>query len=235
MIKDVFSALKARRAASYLDSFVCATGGVRQRRGLDVEIDVVGDEEIEMPVAVIVEKGAAGVPTGFGLEESSRGYHIGEGSIAVIAVEGILAVIRNEEVIPSIVVVIADTAALAPSSFVLQAGAYRHICKGTVAVVFEQMALRLLPFGKAIKTPSIDKENIEPVVVVVIVKGHSAAGRFEEVFISVFPAVNGLRIQAGLARYVNEADAQRSSCDWRRQPFCCGPRFGVINGTRADL
>ncbi len=54
--------MQAGRAAGDLDALVGAAGGLGERRGLDVEVDVVGDEEVEMAVAVVVEEGAAGVP-----------------------------------------------------------------------------------------------------------------------------------------------------------------------------
>ena len=63
-VEDVFAALQARRAAGDLDAFVGAAGGLGERGRLDVEVDVVGDEEVEVAVAVVVEEGAAGVPSG---------------------------------------------------------------------------------------------------------------------------------------------------------------------------
>ena len=59
--------MQAWGAAGDLDAFVGATGGLGERRGLDVEVDVVGDEQIEMAVAVVVQKCATGVPPSFGL------------------------------------------------------------------------------------------------------------------------------------------------------------------------
>ena len=39
-----------------------ARAGFRQRRGLRVEVDVVGDEEVELAVLVVIDKRAAGIP-----------------------------------------------------------------------------------------------------------------------------------------------------------------------------
>ena len=61
-VEDVFAAFEAGRAAGDLHALVLAAGGFRDGGGLDVEVDVVGDEEVEMAVAVVVEEGAAGVP-----------------------------------------------------------------------------------------------------------------------------------------------------------------------------
>jgi len=43
--------------------------------------------------------------------------------------------------------------------------------------------------------------------VVVVVEGYAAASSFEQVFILVFAAVDGLGVQAALAGNVDEADA----------------------------
>ena len=64
-----FTAIKPRRPTRDLNAFVRAACGFGQWRCLDVEVDVVGDEEVEVAVAVVVEEGAAGVPAGGGLRE----------------------------------------------------------------------------------------------------------------------------------------------------------------------
>ena len=62
VVEDVFAAVEAGRAASHGDALVSAVGFFRSGRGLEVEVDVIADEEIEMAVLVVVEEGAAGVP-----------------------------------------------------------------------------------------------------------------------------------------------------------------------------
>ncbi len=59
VVEDVLAALQAGRPAGDLDAFVGACAGLGKRRGLDIEVDVVGDEEIEVAVAIVVEEGAA--------------------------------------------------------------------------------------------------------------------------------------------------------------------------------
>ena len=116
VVEDVLAAFEAGRSAGDLDALVGAARGFRQRGGLDVEVDVVGDEEIEVAVLVVVEKGAAGVPaqSWFCGQAGLRG-DVGEGAVAVVAVEDVLAVVADEEIVPAIVVVVADAAALAPA------------------------------------------------------------------------------------------------------------------------
>ena len=140
VVEDVFTTLQAGWAAGDLNAFVGAAGGFGVGRGLDVEVDVVGDEEVEMAVAVVVEEGAAGVPTGGGLEEAGFGGDVGEGAVAVVAVEDVLAVVGDEEVVPAVVVVVADAAALSPAA-AGEAGFSGDVGEGAVAVVLEEMAV----------------------------------------------------------------------------------------------
>ena len=97
------------------DALVGAVGVFGQRGGLEVEVDVVADEEVEVAVLVVVEEGAAGVPAQAVLEEAGLFGDVGEGAVAVVAVEGVLAVVADEEVVPAVVVVVADAAGLAPA------------------------------------------------------------------------------------------------------------------------
>ena len=60
--QNVVAALEAGRTAGDEHTLVETGAGFGERRGLGVEVDVIGDEEIEMAVAVVVDKGAAGVP-----------------------------------------------------------------------------------------------------------------------------------------------------------------------------
>ena len=72
-----------------------------------------------MAVAIVIDEGAAGVPTlqaGSGSRSHSRfdGY-IGEGAIAVIAPERAIAPITDKEIFVAIVVIVAGADALAPA------------------------------------------------------------------------------------------------------------------------
>ena len=72
VVEDVLAAGKAGRAAGDEHALVGAGAVFGEGRGLEVEVDVVGDEEVEVAVAVVVDEGAAGVPAdlGAGLDEA---------------------------------------------------------------------------------------------------------------------------------------------------------------------
>ena len=131
--------------------FVSAGPGFRRGRGLQIEIDIVGDEEIQMAVAVIIDEMCSRCSSG----SSGPGWirpgflrYIGERAVAIIAVERVLAVVSDEQIVVAVVVVIADAASLSPAGAMLQAGAFGNIGECAVAIVLEQMAARLLPAGK---------------------------------------------------------------------------------------
>ena len=134
-----------------------------------------------------------------GWSRPAFGGDVGEGAVAVVAVEGVLAVVGDEEVVPAVVVVVADADALPPAG-AGEAGFDGDVGEGAVAVVFEEMAgRRSWPFGEAFEAGAVDEEDVEPVVVVVVVEGDSAAGGFEEVFVLVLASVDGAGVEAGAA------------------------------------
>jgi len=76
------------------------------------------------------------------------------------------------------------------------------------------MGYGFLAFGEALQTCAVDEEDVEPVVVIVVVEGDSAAGGFEEILVLELASVDGLGVEAGLAGYIDEADAE--GCGRRR-------------------
>ena len=157
----IFSAGETGRSAGYDDAFVGAWAFFGERRSFQVEVDVVGDEEIEMAVFVVVDPGAAGVPARFGagLEQAGAFGDVGEGAVAVVVIENILAVVGDEEIVIAIVVVVADAAGLSPTGADVEAGTFGDIGEGAVAIVLEQAAMRLLALRETFKAPAVDEER----------------------------------------------------------------------------
>src|ERR1700733_4330846 len=108
--------------------------------------------------------------------------------------ESVLSVVADEEIIVTIVVVVAHTAALSPAA-VREARLCCDIGKRAVAIVLEEMTGWLLSFGKTFKTPSVDEKDIEPAVLVIIVKSDTATGGLQKIFVFAFPAIDGLCVQ----------------------------------------
>src|SRR6266567_2098065 len=96
VIKDIFRPRQATRAAHHRHAFPHAGGPLAgSGGGGQIEIDVVGDEQIELAVAVVVDKGAAGAP-GFSVA-GNFGFlaDVGEGAVAIVVVEHAFAVVRD--------------------------------------------------------------------------------------------------------------------------------------------
>lgn len=91
------------------------------------------------------------------------------------------------------------------------AGLRGNVGEGAVAIIAKEMRSRLASGWKAFQPRSIHKKNIEPAVVVVIVKSYAATRGFEEIFIFVLAAKNCFRIQSGLTPDIDEAHAQIGS------------------------
>src|ERR1700676_519076 len=73
------------------------------------------------------------------------------------------------------------------------------------------MRRRLLPRRKSFQPPSIHQKNIQPPVVVVIVKSHSTTRRFQQIFIFVLPAKNRLGVQPRFLSHIHKTQSQWSS------------------------
>ena len=132
---------------------------------------------------------------------------VGECAVAVVVIQNVLAEVGDEQIVPAVVVVVADAHALSPAR-VRDSGLRGHVGEGAVAIVAKQMRRRFAPRGKALEPRAVHQKNVEPSVVVVVVEGNAAAGGFQQIFVLVLAAENGFRVQPGFARDVEKADAQ---------------------------
>ncbi len=149
-----------------------------------------------MSVFVVIDKRAARVPTRLRtrLHQARFLRHIRKRSIPVVAVQSVLPVVSHKQIVVAVVVVIADAARLPPPRPMLQSRSFRHVGERAVAIVLKQMAARFLPCRKAFQTPAIHQENVQPAVVVVIVKGQAASGGFEQILVLMLAAIDGLYV-----------------------------------------
>ena len=138
VVENVLAALQSRRSARHHHTLVEARAGLRHRRRCQIEIDVVGDEQIELPVAIVVDEGAACVPARAFARHAGLLADVGERAVAVVVVQNILAEVGDEQIVPSVVVVVADANALSPAG-VRDAGLRGHVGEGAVAIVAEEM------------------------------------------------------------------------------------------------
>src|SRR5258708_4955876 len=177
------------------------------RRVFEGEAHIVRYEQIEVPIAVVVEETASRTPSRLLVPKTGGLGHVGKRSISVVAIETILPKIRAEDVLESVIVVVADTDSGGPSHR-LQPGLFRHIGKSTVAVVLEKAigcARRI-----SVQASPRKKKNSHPPVVVVFDESTATAGRPQNIFLIFNTAVDNRGMQACGRCNVHEMCVERT-------------------------
>src|SRR4051794_18530814 len=87
----------------------------RNFREVEAEIDIVGNEQVNVTIPVIVDEGTARIPAPFCPCHTRLFCELGEGSVTIVVIKAVLAVIGYEEVVVAVVVVIGDTDSLSPA------------------------------------------------------------------------------------------------------------------------
>src|ERR1700722_10835439 len=206
VVKQVASAFgKPARAAMYGDALPIAGGGNCRAR---VQVDVGAEEQVEMTVAIIVDKGAASAPLRGGQQQARFTGHIGERAVAIIAKQDILVIIRDEQIVQTIVVVIADGHARDPAR-TRQAGFRGDIEERSIAIVLVQPVAG--SHGRSPKSSATQNQNVEPAVVIEIEERDAASDGFQNVLLSIDASINAGSIKAGLSRDVGELGVERQA------------------------
>ena len=176
-------------------------------RVLEGEAHIVGNKKIEVAIAVVVEETASCSPARLVVPQAGGLGYVSKRSIAVVAVETILTKIGAEDVLESVVVVVADADAGCPAhSF--QSGLLRHIRKRSVAVVFVE-AIR--GAGRiAIQTRAGQQKNIDPTVVVIVDEGAATTGSLQNVFFAFDSAVDHRSVQSRGSCDIDEVCIERT-------------------------
>src|SRR5258708_17416634 len=163
------------------------------RRVFEGEAHIVRYEQMEVPIAVVVEETASRTPSRLLVPKTGGLGHVGKRSISVVAIETILPKIRAEDVLESVIVVVADTDSGGPSHR-LQPGLFRHIGKSTVAIVLVKAigcARRI-----SVQASTRQQENIHPAVVVVVDESTATASSLQNIFLTLDTAVDNRGMQA---------------------------------------
>src|SRR5208283_61613 len=146
-------------------------------------------------VAIVVDEGTARPPVGAaGAEQTSLGCHVRERAIAVVAVQDVLAEIGDEEIVETVIVVVADGNAGGPAG--LGKPSLRcDVGEGSITVVLIEPVgssrRRILEAGPA------QYEDVEPAVIVVIEESDATPHRLNDVVLLVRGPVNRWSGQAG--------------------------------------
>ena len=115
-IEAIGAAGIAERPARDGDVVVAAVGRLTgPRRLLRIEVHVTGDEQIQQPVTVVVDEAAARAPHARRPGHAGLLGHVGEGAVAVVAVEDVPSPAGHEQIVEAVVVEVPDAAAPGPS------------------------------------------------------------------------------------------------------------------------
>ena len=104
--------------------------------------------------------------------------HVSKRPVALIVVENIVAVVRNQNVFVPVVVVVAGTYALAPSC-VHQSRSCGHVFKLQIAKVLNSLLVGWDLVAMLVQHSCIYKENIFKAVSVIVEDGNPTSGRFK--------------------------------------------------------
>src|SRR5262245_29653398 len=178
-IHDVFAAVQSRRSACDRHPLVTAQARVGHWRGLEVEVDVVGGEEIEQAVAIDVEERAAGAPARR-RQQAGAGGDILERTVAAVVEQAILPPERDVEIVVAVVVVVAGARALSPPAE-RDSRLRGDVFERAVAAVAIEVAGRRLAWREPFERRPVDEEQIDVAVVVVVEHRDAAAGGLQQV------------------------------------------------------
>ena len=236
-VERVPAAREPGRPARDRHSLVATQARLRRRVAVELDVDVVGGEEVEPAVAVVVDEGAARSPARARAAQTGLDGHVLEAPVALVPVEVVLSPVRDVQVDVSVVVVVAGAGALPPPALG-EAGLLRDVGEAAVAAIPVEVIRRLRPARESLERRAVDQEHVLPAVAVVVEEGDAAARRLEQVLVLLAAPVDRERVEAGLPGGILEREAERglgirrgrgvSPCDHEREHEQCAGE-----GTRA--
>ena len=230
---------QAARTAHHGNALPLAVAARSRLRDLRaIEVEVAGDDEVELAVEVVVQPGAARVPARLrgAQARAVRGLH--EAAVAFVAIQHAPAEVGDEEIGVAVVVVVGRADALAPSR-ARHAGLLRDVLELQPPEVAIEVAGRFRARPVAIQSRPVREEEIHPSVAVVVQRGHSAARRLEDVLLRALAAGDVRRGEAGLGRHVAEVDgdggkAGLDGLDASRGTMGAHPLIGLEKGAATE-
>src|SRR6185503_12981313 len=108
--------------------------------------------------------------------------HVLKGTVAAVAIQAVPAPVSDEQIVVAVVLVVADAGALAPPARG-QTRARGHVLERAAALVPVEMIDGRTCGRESFERRSVDEEQVEPAVVVVVDRGDAGAGRLEEVLV----------------------------------------------------
>src|SRR5581483_1225427 len=179
-IKDIGAARESLGSTRYRDFVVVAVHcRTRLWRTRQIKVHVTCNEQIEMAIAIVVQKAAASAPAIRRPGHAGFFRNVAKRTVAIVVIKDIFSEVRDKKIIEAVVVVVANTARLTPSRM-------REPCLGgdvgkcSVAVVVKQKTGGTMIADGRIETGTVHEENIKPAVIVIVEEGNTATHLFEQ-------------------------------------------------------
>jgi hypothetical protein len=214
-VEDVGAALQAWRTAGDPETLEAAETRIGRRRGREIEVDVVGDEDVEPAVAVVVEERAPRVPAQPVLRQAGAGRDVLERAAAGVPEESVLPVVGDEQVFVPVVVVVAGARPLPPAPLLVQARRTRDVLEAGAAAVPVETGARFTAGGKALERRAVHEEEVRQPVVVVVEHRDAGARGLEQVAIDLASAEDHGDVEPGVTPGVHEREGGRRLRDER--------------------
>src|SRR5580700_3013489 len=144
-----------------------------------IEVDVVGDYQVEISVAVIVDEGATCAPALGGEQTAFLGL-VAKRAIPLIPVQDILSPLGDEHVGVAVIIDVTRTRALAPP-WTRNSRFFGDVVElqSTQVVIEERLGLRAVAQAAAIHQKDVGKP-----IIVIVENCYTGSGGFRDVLLS---------------------------------------------------
>src|SRR6266536_4239362 len=159
-----------------------------------------------MSVAVVVNKSAPCSPSRAFVQQSGVLSDIGKSSVAIVAIQLVLAEVGAKQIFKAVVVVVSNANPRCPAC-VSKTSSFRNVRESSITIILIQTISRFR--RGAFDFRAAEKKNIHPAVVVVIDESATTAGRFKNVIFKIRTAVDDGRGQSGGGGYINKMCVER--------------------------
>jgi len=201
-IQGMMTGGKAARATLDRHAAEIAIGaGARNGGVFEGEADVIGDEQVKMAIAIVIDKSATGAPARLVVEQAGVFGDIGEGAVTIVAEQDVLAEIGAENVVEAVIIIIADADPVGPADRV-ETSFFGDVGESAVAIVFVKAIGGL--GRRAVNAGATKQEEIHPAIIVVVDEGTTTAIGFDDVLVDLIATVNGGVAQASRGGHVDE-------------------------------
>ena len=189
-VQQIGSAFQPARAAHHGDAFPLAVlVAARLWNGFLVEDDVVGDEQVEIAVTIVIEKRATGPPAPARCRKAGLLGPVFERPVPLVAIEHVVSEVGHQQIGVPVVVVIGGADALTPAR-AGQTSPPGDILKRAVSLIAIEVIDRLFPWRKAFRPAAVGKENIPEAVAVEIKDGNAGPRGLENVLLLLLTTLN---------------------------------------------